>query len=75
MATESPFDSREYRLDPGGPFATGYGPMKVIHATPLTASDERMHVMDDRATCWCRPWNEVVNGALRITHKRNTDAE
>jgi hypothetical protein len=48
---------------------TGYGPVEVVHRTPPISSDERMHVMDDKATCWCRPWNEVVNRRLVVTHK------
>jgi hypothetical protein len=42
----------------------------VVHDLPSTWSDERMHVLDDRATCWCSPLNEVVNDRLVITHGR-----
>lgn len=46
------------------------GNIEVVHDMPETASDEQMHVLDDWGTCWCRPWNEVVNRRLRITHVR-----
>jgi len=41
----------------------------VVHETPATWSDQRMHVLDDLGTCWCRPTNEVVDGRLVITHQ------
>jgi len=43
--------------------------MDVVHETPATWSDQRMHVLDDLGTCWCQPMNEVVDGRLVIRHQ------
>lgn len=38
----------------------------AAHVVPETASDERMHVMDD--TCWCHP--VIDTDAWQIQHRR-----
>jgi hypothetical protein len=40
----------------------------AAHVLPETASDERMHVLDDR--CWCHPI--IDTDAWQIQHQRPT---
>lgn len=49
--------------------------MDVVHDLPETGSWQRQHVLDDEASCWCRPVNEVIANRLMITHRKEDDAE
>ena len=49
------------------------GGVAPIQSTPLTSSDERMHVMNE--SCWCKPTTEYFGGDTHLRHRDESSGE